>query len=149
MEPRRGYTTTHTIRTALLWGIMRRRMVILYRRFGFFFLDFLTLEDETDTLSRNLGKGLSFDGAWCPRIAQFSSTWRRKAENTGSEDLHGESCVRMLLFHLKHADTEFLKLPFTKAAFETSLHITVTWPRIRRHKQYSTETKACKHSSTS
>jgi hypothetical protein len=28
-----------------------------------FFLDFLTLEDETDTLSRNVGKGLPFYAA--------------------------------------------------------------------------------------
>jgi hypothetical protein len=27
------------------------------------FLDFLTLEDGTDTLSRNVGKGLPFDAA--------------------------------------------------------------------------------------
>jgi hypothetical protein len=27
------------------------------------FLNFLTLEDETDTLSRNIGKGLSLDAA--------------------------------------------------------------------------------------
>jgi hypothetical protein len=32
----------------------------------------LTLENETDTLSRNVGKGLPLDAALCPRRAQIS-----------------------------------------------------------------------------
>jgi hypothetical protein len=35
------------------------------------YLDYLTLEDETDMLSRNVGKGLIFDAAWCPTRAQI------------------------------------------------------------------------------
>jgi hypothetical protein len=35
-------------------------------------LDFLTLEDGTDTLSRNVGKGLPLDAALYPRRAQIS-----------------------------------------------------------------------------
>ena len=78
------------IRSALFWDITQCRVVILCRRFGttyrphiqgsrspkrkkksssfkkskkknLFFLDFLTLEDGTDTLSRNVGKGLPHD----------------------------------------------------------------------------------------
>jgi hypothetical protein len=62
--------------SAPFWDILQRRVVILYRRFGTtyrpdlqkgqgfrFFLDSLTLEDWTDTLSRNVGKGLPLDAA--------------------------------------------------------------------------------------
>jgi hypothetical protein len=35
-------------------------------------MDFLILEDGTDTLSRNVGKGLPFDTALYPRKAQFA-----------------------------------------------------------------------------
>jgi hypothetical protein len=63
------------MRTALLWDITQRRVVILYRRFWTIYLiikgqevqeekvDFLTLEDGTDMLSRNVGKGLPLDAA--------------------------------------------------------------------------------------
>jgi hypothetical protein len=37
-------------------------------------LDFLTLEDGTDTLSRNVGKGLPLDVALYSRRAQISAT---------------------------------------------------------------------------
>jgi hypothetical protein len=37
------------------------------------FLDLLTLEDGTDTSSRNVGKGLPLDAAQYPRRAQISS----------------------------------------------------------------------------
>jgi hypothetical protein len=55
----------------LFWDITQRRMVIIYRRFGItyrsylegFFLDFLTLEDGTDMLYRNVGKELPLDAA--------------------------------------------------------------------------------------
>jgi hypothetical protein len=42
----------------------------------------LTLEDGTDTLSRNVGKGLPFDAALYLRRAQISSASRRKPEIT-------------------------------------------------------------------
>jgi hypothetical protein len=81
-----------TKRTAILWDITQRRVVILYRRFGTtyryhlqgstLFLAFLTLKDGTDTLSRNVGKGLPLDAALFPRRAQFSSASRRKPEVT-------------------------------------------------------------------
>jgi hypothetical protein len=71
------------VRSAFFCGITQRRVVILYRRFGDnvsvpssrvkkskmsnvsvpVFYDFLNLEDGTDTLSRNVGKGLPFDAA--------------------------------------------------------------------------------------
>jgi len=41
---------------------------------------FLTLEDGTDNLSRNIGKKLLLLAAQYPRRAQFSSTLRRKPE---------------------------------------------------------------------
>jgi hypothetical protein len=65
--------------SALFWDITQRRVVILYRRFGTTyrsnlkgssyhevmksFLDFLTREDGTDMLSRNVGKQLPHDAA--------------------------------------------------------------------------------------
>jgi hypothetical protein len=42
----------------------------------------VTLEDGTDTLTRNVGKGLLLDAAWYPRRAQISLTSRRKPEIT-------------------------------------------------------------------
>jgi hypothetical protein len=48
------------------------------------FLDFLILEDGTDTLSRNVGKGLRLDAELYPRGAQISSALRRKPEITKS-----------------------------------------------------------------
>jgi hypothetical protein len=42
----------------------------------------LTLEDETDTLFRNVGTALPLDAALYSRIAQISSTSRRKPEIT-------------------------------------------------------------------
>jgi hypothetical protein len=45
-------------------------------------LDFLTLEDGTDRLSRNVGTELPLNAALYPRRAQISSTWRRKPEIT-------------------------------------------------------------------
>jgi hypothetical protein len=59
-------------RFALFLDITQRRAVILYRRFGTTYRshlngqgvqDFLTLEDGTDRLSRNVGKGLPLDDA--------------------------------------------------------------------------------------
>jgi hypothetical protein len=75
------------MRSALLWDITQRRVVILYRRFGTthrsyrqlsistfcFSLDFLTPDDGTDTLSRNVGKGFPLDAAQEPRRAQICS----------------------------------------------------------------------------
>jgi hypothetical protein len=57
------------MRSALFWDITRRRVVIVYRRFGTtcrshaFLLGLLTREDETDTLSRNVSKQLPYDAA--------------------------------------------------------------------------------------
>jgi hypothetical protein len=42
--------------SALFWGVTQRRMVIPYQSF---FLHFLTLEDGTDMLSRNVGRLIS------------------------------------------------------------------------------------------
>jgi hypothetical protein len=59
--------------SALFWGITQRLMVIVYRRFWTTYRsqieevqkkkDFLILEDRTDTLSRNVGKGLPLNAA--------------------------------------------------------------------------------------
>jgi hypothetical protein len=46
------------------------------------FSDILTLENGTDTLSRNVGKGLPLDTALYCRRAQISSASRRKPEIT-------------------------------------------------------------------
>jgi hypothetical protein len=53
------------MRSALFWGVTRRWVVVLYLPIfkGQEVQDFLTLEDETDTLSRNVGKGLPLDAA--------------------------------------------------------------------------------------
>jgi hypothetical protein len=42
------------MKSVVFWVITRRRVVIIYRRFG-------TREDGTDTLSRNVGKQLPHD----------------------------------------------------------------------------------------
>jgi len=44
------------------------------------FLEFLTLEDGADRLSRNVGKELPLYAAQHPRTAQIPSTLRRKPE---------------------------------------------------------------------
>jgi hypothetical protein len=62
------------LKSAVFWGITRRRVVIVYRSFGttyrshlhgsrVFFspLGLLTREDGTDTFSRNVGKQLPHD----------------------------------------------------------------------------------------
>jgi hypothetical protein len=60
------------MKSALFWGIMRRRVVIVYRRFGTthrfhihgsFLLELLARVDGTDALSRNVGKQLPHDAA--------------------------------------------------------------------------------------
>jgi hypothetical protein len=53
------------VRCALFWVITRRLVVIVY--FGL-----LTLEDGTDTLSRNVGKQLPHDAAYYPRRVHIS-----------------------------------------------------------------------------
>jgi hypothetical protein len=50
--------------------------------FFFLFLDFLTLEDGTDTLSQNVGKQLPHNTALYPRRVQISSTSQQKPEIT-------------------------------------------------------------------
>jgi hypothetical protein len=61
------------LRSVLFWDIKRRRVVMLYRRFGqrifpifkgqVVFLDFLIFEDGIYKLSRNVGKGLPLGAA--------------------------------------------------------------------------------------
>jgi hypothetical protein len=61
-------------------------------------LDFLTLEDGTDTFPRNVDKGLPLDAALCPRRAQISSTSRRKPEITDKGKVvlvHGMKAYRV------------------------------------------------------
>jgi hypothetical protein len=63
------------MRSSLLWGIMQHRVVVLYRRFGTTYLShlhFVTLENGTDMLSRNVGKGLLLAAALYPRRLQIS-----------------------------------------------------------------------------
>jgi hypothetical protein len=68
------------MRSALFWDITRRRVVIVYRRFGTTYRShlqgsgspILILENGTDTLSRNVGKQLPRDAAQYPRRAQTS-----------------------------------------------------------------------------
>jgi hypothetical protein len=54
-------------------------------------MDFLTLEDGTDAMSRNVGKGLPLDAADHPRTAQFSSASWRMPEV--------KNCIRILRIH--------------------------------------------------
>jgi hypothetical protein len=84
------------MRSALFWGIRQRRVVTLYRHFGTTYRYhlqeqyFLTLEDGTDTLSRNVGKGLPLEAALYPRKAEFSST-SITANETGPRVLKNRS----------------------------------------------------------
>jgi len=70
------------LRTALFWAISQRVVLIPYRRFGTNYRSHLqgskTLDDGTDSLSRNHGKELPLHSVKHPRNAQFSSTSRRK-----------------------------------------------------------------------
>jgi hypothetical protein len=81
------------LRSVLFRGITQRRVVILYWRFGTayqshlqgsrsprIFLDFLMLEDGTNMLSQNIGKGSPLDTALYPRRAQISSASRQEPE---------------------------------------------------------------------
>jgi hypothetical protein len=78
------------VKSELFWGITQRQVIILYRRFGTTYRshiqgsNFLTLEDGTDTLSRNVGKGLPLDAVLNPRRGQISSALRRKPEVTNN-----------------------------------------------------------------
>jgi hypothetical protein len=83
-----GRTSLHS-KSALFWDITRCRVVIVYRRFGpifngqkskSFLLRLLTLEDGSNTSSRNVGKQLPHDATYYPRRAQISSTSRQKPE---------------------------------------------------------------------
>jgi hypothetical protein len=53
----------------LFLDITQRQFVILF----FSLLFFLILEDGTDTLSRNVGKGLPFDAALYPRRGRIAA----------------------------------------------------------------------------
>jgi hypothetical protein len=68
------------VRSALFWVVMQQ-VVVPYRRFG---TTYLTLEERTDRLSSNVGKGLPLHAAKPPRGAQVSSTWQWKPEITHS-----------------------------------------------------------------
>ena len=52
------YSAAKPIRYALFWVIKQCIVVIPCRRFGTTFFDTFTLEDETEGLSRNVGKKL-------------------------------------------------------------------------------------------
>jgi hypothetical protein len=81
-----------TMGSALFWDITQRRVIILYRRFrttyrtSLLFLDFLTLEDGTDTLWRNVGTGLPVNAVSYVRIAQISFTMNYKPTLQYPED---------------------------------------------------------------
>jgi hypothetical protein len=75
------------LRSSLFWDNTRRRVVIVYRRFGTTCRSHLhgsnvrvgkqrkkkTREVGTDTLSRNVGKQLPHDAAYYPRRTQISA----------------------------------------------------------------------------
>jgi len=76
-------------KTAFFWVIPQGLVVIPYRRLETTYLPhlqgsrsqiFLTLEDGTDSLSRNVGKKLPLVTAELPRITHFSSTSRQKLD---------------------------------------------------------------------
>ena len=69
--------TSKRLRTAFLWVIMQRVVVISYRRFGTIYrVPSSRYKDGADR-SRNVGKGLTLLGVWLSRRAQFSGTLRR------------------------------------------------------------------------
>jgi hypothetical protein len=73
------------MRSALFWDITRRRVVIIYQRFGTTYRSHLhgsRVRVGTNTLSRNVGKQLPHDAAWYPRRAQISWTLQPKPEIT-------------------------------------------------------------------
>jgi hypothetical protein len=82
-HPRLQAAAAILMRSVLFCTITQRRVIILYRCFGITYrshpqgsrgprrVDFLSLEDGTDTLSRNVGKRLPLDAALYPRRAQI------------------------------------------------------------------------------
>ena len=85
-------------RSAIFWDITQRVVSILYRHFGttyrshlqgsrILLLRFLYLKDETDMLSRNVGKELPQYAEQYSRRAQISSTWWRQSEIRNRLDL--------------------------------------------------------------
>jgi hypothetical protein len=62
------------VKSAVFWGIKRRRVVIVYRRFGTTYLTHLhgsRREDGTDILSLNVGKQLSHDAVIPQKTVDF------------------------------------------------------------------------------
>jgi hypothetical protein len=62
------------------WAITQRVVVIPYLRFGTTYRSHFQSKLGTEKLSRNFGKELPLLGAYWPRRAQFSPTWRRNLE---------------------------------------------------------------------
>jgi hypothetical protein len=56
VQARELFWLPEVLTTAFFWDITQRRVVILYPYFGI-------IENKTDTLSRNVGKGLPQDAA--------------------------------------------------------------------------------------
>jgi len=79
-------SSRHTLKSELIWDFTQRRMVVWYRRFGATYRSHLgsssprrlTLEDQTDKMSRNVGNKQPFHVAQNPQNAQISFTPRRK-----------------------------------------------------------------------
>jgi hypothetical protein len=82
------HRTSTTLRSALFWDITQRRVVILYRRFRTTYRShlqwsyFLTLEDGTNTWSRNVRTELHTQRCVIPQKSADPSTSRRKPEVT-------------------------------------------------------------------
>jgi hypothetical protein len=81
-------STAMLMRSVLFWGVMQHRVVILCHfgttyqshpqgsRSAMMSFDFMTLEDRTHMLSRNIGKGLPLDTALTPQqSADLFSSW--------------------------------------------------------------------------
>jgi hypothetical protein len=93
------------MRSVLFLGVTQRRVVILYRRFGITyqfhlqgsrsskkFKNFLTLEDRTGTLSRNVDKGLPLDAAQHPRRVKIL---QKKVTVIGLVDLNNVRIISL------------------------------------------------------
>jgi hypothetical protein len=99
------------MRSAFFWDITQRWMVILYWHFGTTYWShlqgsrrqkffFLTLEDGTHTLSRNVGKGLPYDAAQYHRT-HISDILRLESASGNSSKPAFQSRLHLYLSHLE------------------------------------------------
>jgi hypothetical protein len=155
-------TIRDLMRCALVWGITQRRVVIIYSRFRttyrshlqgsrnsrrVAFLDFLTLEDGTDTLSRNVSKGITTWRCVTPQKSADLISIAAEAWNHGSElcFLAREGCFEL---HLStsfnsHICRNFTHLNEPKVTARHVSPVTSFWNIIMQYSGRASDPSVC------